>query len=92
MVAGPVVAMTEAASVRVLVPLEEAGLKIADTPLGRPLAVKDTLPVKPLLGEIVTTVEPLAPWFIERAEGLADRAKSGALCTLSAPSPFCKAK
>ena len=35
-------------------PLTEAGLKVADAPLGNPLTAKVTLPLKPPVGVTVT--------------------------------------
>jgi hypothetical protein len=49
-VADPVVAVVEAVKVRVLVPVVEAGLKLAVTPAGKPLAARATVPVKPFSG------------------------------------------
>jgi hypothetical protein len=51
------VAMTEAAKVRVLVPVVAVGLKVAVTPEGKPVTLRETLPVKPPVGEIVIPVE-----------------------------------
>jgi hypothetical protein len=74
----PVVAVADAASVRVLlVPVAEAGLNVAVAPLGRPLAVKATLPVKPPVRAMVTVLAPLAPWVKVRLDGLADSVKLG---------------
>lgn len=44
----PVAAALLAFSVNVLVLVVLVGLKVAVTPLGRPVAVKPTLPLKPL--------------------------------------------
>ena len=61
-VAGPVVAVLDAAKVRTLeFPVAEAGLKLAVTPAGNPPAVKATAPVKPPLRVIVIVLIPLAP-------------------------------
>jgi hypothetical protein len=62
-VAGPTVAVPDAVKVSVLPvdPVTEAGLKLAVTPVGRPLAVKVTAPVKPLNVETVTLLDALAP-------------------------------
>ena len=49
----PVAAVLLAVNVRELVVVVEAGVKVAVTPLGRPDAVKATLPVKPFVGVIV---------------------------------------
>src|SRR5215831_10759955 len=61
-VAAPRVAVPEAVKVStLLVPVAEAGLKLAVTPLGNPLALKATLPVKPPVRVIVIVLVPLAP-------------------------------
>src|SRR5215467_5441786 len=84
-VAGPVVAVLDAVKVRVLVPVVEAGLKLAVTPAGKPLAVRATVPAKPLIGVTVIVLLPLAPWATVRLAGLADSEKSGVtLVTVSA--------
>ena len=49
----PVAAALPAANVRELVVVAEAGVKVAVTPLGKPDAVRATLPVKPFLGVMV---------------------------------------
>ena len=56
-----VVAVLLAVSVRVLVVVAEAGLKVAVTPLDRPDADKLTLPVKPFSGATLMVLEPLDP-------------------------------
>ena len=55
-VAVPAVAVVDAENVTVLEPPVDAGLKEAETPVGNPLALKATLPLKPPLGvtEIVS--------------------------------------
>src|SRR5262245_51195350 len=69
----PVAAVAEAASVTtLLLAVVEAGLKVAVTPAGRPLAVNATAPVK-LVRAIVIVLVPLAPWTPVRAVGLAGR-------------------
>ena len=73
----PVVAVVEAVKVRVLVPVVEAGLKLAVTPAGKPLAASETLPLKPLAGLTVMVLVPDAPWATERLVGLADSEKFG---------------
>jgi hypothetical protein len=59
----PVAAELLAASVSVLVPVTSTvlGLNVAVTPLGSPLAVKFTLPVKPFAGVTVIVLVPLPP-------------------------------
>jgi hypothetical protein len=57
----PGVATAEAANVSVVLdPVVEAGVKVAVTPAGIPLAVKATAPVKPPAGVIVSMLELLA--------------------------------
>jgi hypothetical protein len=60
-VAAPVAAVAEAVKVRVLVPVVDVGLKLAVTPLGKPLALRVTLPVKPLPGVTVTVLVAVPP-------------------------------
>jgi len=75
----PVVAALEAASVSVLlVPVAEAGLNVAVTPLGAPVALKATALVKPPVRVMVIVLAPLAPRFTVRLAGLAERVKLGA--------------
>ena len=76
-VADPVVAVVEAVKVRVLVPVVDAGLKLAVTPAGKPLAARATVPLKPFSGLTVMVLLPDAPWVTERLVGLADSEKSG---------------
>ena len=76
-VAGLVVAEAEAVRVNVLLAVAGVGLKLAVTPLGRPLAVRATLPLNPLLGVIVMVLVPFAPRVMVRLEGLAPSEKSG---------------
>jgi hypothetical protein len=84
-VAGPAVAVLEAVKVRVLVPVVDAGLKLAVTPAGKPLAARATVPVKQLLDATVIVLLPVAPWATVRLAGLADSEKSGwAAVTVSA--------
>jgi hypothetical protein len=68
----------DAASVSVLLPpVVEAGLKLAVTPPGNPLALKVTLSGKPLIRVIVIALVPLALRLIVRLAGLAESVKSG---------------
>jgi hypothetical protein len=77
-VAAPRVAVPEAVNVNtLLVPVAEAGLKLALTPLGNPLALKATAPVKPPVRVIVIVLVPLAPRLTVRLVGLAANEKSG---------------
>src|SRR5262245_44471469 len=74
----PVVAVLEAVRVKVvLAPVVEAGEKLAVTPLGRPLAVKATLPVKPPVRVIAIVLVTLDPRLTVRLPGLAASEKSG---------------
>lgn len=77
-VALPTVAELEAVSVNeLLFPVVEAGLNVAVTPLGNPLAPSDTLPVNPPKRAISRAADPLAPGLIVRLEGCAEIEKSG---------------
>ena len=77
-VAGPVAAVLDAARVSVdVVPVVEAALNVAVTPVGIPLALRATLPVNPPLRVIVTVLVPLAPRLMLRVDGEAESAKSG---------------
>jgi len=60
-VAGPVVAVPDAVSVRMLLVVVLAGLKEAVTPAGRPFATRFTAPVKLLRPLTVTVLVPLLP-------------------------------
>ena len=57
----PAAAAPLAVSVKELVVVVEAGVNNAVTPLGRPVADKLTLPVKPFRGATVMVLEPLNP-------------------------------
>jgi hypothetical protein len=71
----PVAAVPLAFSVNVLALEVLLGLKDAVTPLGSPDANKLTLPLKPLWGETVTVLVPLAPCIKLRLLGDAERVK-----------------
>ncbi len=73
----PVVAVLLAVSVKVLEVAVLLGLKDALTPLGRPEAVKLTLPVKPFCGVTDMALVPLAPCVTVRLVGEADSVKFG---------------
>ena len=73
----PVAAVLDAAKVTLLVPVVDAGLKLAVTPVGKPLAARATVPVKPFSGLTVMVLLADAPWATERLAGLADREKFG---------------
>ncbi len=61
MLAGPVVAADEAASVRVEPVVLEAGLNDAVTPAGIPVAEKVTVPAKPFEGTTAIALVTLVP-------------------------------
>ena len=69
----PMLALALAVRVRVLVAVVLAGLKAAVTPLGKPEAVKLTLPLKPPWGATVIVAVPLVPCLRERLAGAAVR-------------------
>jgi hypothetical protein len=69
MVAVPEAAVLAAAIVNVVALVELVGLNEAVTPLGRPLAEKETAPANPLTGTTVTVEVPLAPGAIVRLAG-----------------------
>jgi hypothetical protein len=73
-VAVPVAAVLLAVNVNELVLVVLAGLKDALTPLGNPVADKLTLPLKPLWGETVIVLVPLAPCTMLKLPGDAERA------------------
>ena len=73
----PAVAMLLAANVSVLVPVVLVGLKVAVTPLGRPEAIRATLPAKLFSFETEMVLVPLRPCVIARVVGEAERLKSG---------------
>ena len=72
-VAVPIAAVLLAVSVNVLALAEPVGLNDAVTPLGRPDAVKLTLPLKPFCGLTEMVLAPLAPWAIVKLLGDAER-------------------
>ena len=63
--ATPTVAVLEAVKVTVLVPVVEAGTKVAVTPDGNPLALRATLPVNPPTGTTLTVSDAVPPWATE---------------------------
>src|SRR5262249_19697994 len=74
----PVVAALEADKVSVLlVPVAEAGLNVAVTPPGKPVALNATLLVNPPLRVMVIVLAPLAPRLTVRLDGEADNVKLG---------------
>ena len=61
-VAAPVVAVADAVSVSTeLLPVAAAGLNAAVTPLGRPVAVRFTVPANPFVRVMFTVDVPFAP-------------------------------
>ena len=76
--------------------------KLAVTPLGRPEAVKFTLPLNPFKGWTAMVVEPDAPWIKARLAGDAERVKPGCdedvgqlltkLAALMVPMPVAKSQ
>ena len=77
-VPAPAAAVLLAASVNVVVLIVLLGLKEMVTPLGRPVAEKLTLPLKPFCGMTVIVLVPLAPCAIVRLLGDAESAKFAA--------------
>ena len=69
----PVVAELLAVSVRTLDVVEDAGLNEEVTPLGRPDAVNDTLPVNPPTSVTVMVSVAVLPCVSERVAGEAAR-------------------
>src|SRR5262249_40953980 len=61
------------------------GPEVAGKPLGNPLALKVTPPVKPPLRVMVIALVPLAPRLTVRLVGLAESAKSGLAVPLGSP-------
>jgi len=73
----PAVAELLAVSVRTLEVVEEVGLNEAVTPLGRPLAVNATVPLKPFTGVTVTVSVVLLPWVTAREDAEPPSVKLG---------------
>jgi hypothetical protein len=76
-VAGPATAVLMADSVNVLLIVAGLGLKDAVTPVGKLVADKVTLLLKPFCGVTVIVLEPPAPCKIVRLFGDAESAKFG---------------
>ncbi len=74
----PMAAVLLAVSVNVLVLVVLPGLNDAVTPLGRPVADKFTLPLKPFCGVTLIVLAPLAPCAMVRLLGAAESEKFGA--------------
>ncbi|HKE96601.1 MAG TPA: hypothetical protein VKB34_19990, partial [Povalibacter sp.] len=91
-VAAPSVAVADALRVSVeLLPVVDAGLKLAVTPLGRPLTVRATLPVNPPVLAMATDAIPEALRATERLVGVIDSEKSAGVTafTVSATLAVC---
>jgi len=98
----PIVAVPVADRVKRLLVVAGFVPKLALTPLGRPDAVKFTLPLKPLRGLIVMVVEPTAPWGKVKLVGDVERTKLGPvaddgqlltkLAALTVPMPVAKSQ
>src|SRR5260370_14469958 len=73
----PTAAVLLADSVKTLADVAGFVPKLALTPLGRPEAVKLTLPLNPFKGLIVMVVQPEAPWRKVKPVGDAERVKFG---------------
>ena len=73
--AGPVVAVLLAVNVNVLVLVVLVALNSAVTPLGRPEAVRPTLPVKPPVGLTVIVLGMLPPCPTVNVLGAVERVK-----------------
>jgi hypothetical protein len=78
----PLIALLLAATIKMLVPVVLAGVKKAFTPLGKPDAVKLTLPVKPFCGVTVIVLARLDPCARFRLFGEAERVKLGVAFTV----------
>jgi hypothetical protein len=99
-VAAPVVALPLAVKVSVVELVEGFGLKAAVTPLGKPVAEKVTLPLKPFVGATeIVLVPPAPPCVIVTLEGEAESVKFGVLdpghaftkfATFTVPMPVAK--
>jgi len=96
----PVVAVPLADSVKRLVFVAGFVPKTALTPLGKPDALKTTLPLNPFCGLIVIVVEPAEPWRKLKLAGDAESVKLGCdevdgqlftkLAALTVPMPVAK--
>jgi hypothetical protein len=80
----PVAAVLLAVRVSVLVVVALAGLKLAVTPEGNPLADRLTDPEKPFSGFTVTVLVPVFPWVMVKEVGESESEKSGAAFTVRA--------
>ena len=96
----PVVAVPVADRVKRLLVFVGFVPKMALTPLGRPEAAKETLPLNPFWGLMVIEVEPVAPWRNVKLAGDAESVKLGCdedegqlltrLAALTVPMPVAK--
>src|ERR1700685_161596 len=88
-VAVPTVAVADAVKVSVLPddPVTEVGLKAAVTPTGRPVAVRATVPVKPLKGVTVTLLVAVGPCIT--VVPVAEMLKPGVVVLGIAGNAFC---
>lgn len=73
----PVAAVGLAVSVNVLIEVVGFGLNAAVTPLGNPVALNVTLPVKPSSGTTVIVLVPPVPCMMLNEDGLAVSSKFG---------------
>jgi len=71
----PAVAVLATFSERCVPVVEVFGLNAAVTPVGKPLAANDTVPVKPPVGVIVIAVRPVPPGATESVLGEAESEK-----------------
>ena len=81
----PVVAVALAANVSVLAPVVDVGLKVAVTPVGWPLTLNATAPVKPLNAFTLIVLVALAPRATLTVPGVAESAKSGVAVPVTSP-------
>ena len=96
----PVVATPVADRLKRLVVVAGFAPKTALTPLGKPDALKTTLPLNPFCGLIVIVVEPAEPWRKFKLAGDAESVKLGCdevdgqlftrLAALTLPMPVAK--
>ena len=91
MVEVPAAAPAPTVRVNVLVELVGFGLKPAVTPVGRPVALRVTLPLKPPAGTTVMVLVPVLPAAMVSELGLAVRVKlgpTGPVSALMRAAPF----
>ena len=82
-VKAPVVAVLLAVSVNTLEVAEDVGLKAAVTPLGMPVAAKETLPVNPPMSVTAMVSVPLVPCLMVRVDGEELRLNPDAILALT---------